>query len=300
MHKYQVHGLKLASTFALPELASQTVDEIAEADAIIEAGKVPETIPHEWESDEGYLVGREEILVSIKGVARYLVQDGRRIIIQREPQAASELVRVFLYGAGFSTLLQQRRLMPLHAGAVVLDERAIAFCGATGHGKSTLTAALVARGFVALSDDKIVLRKSTEGLLASPSPPVLSLHPTAAQTTGQSHKNRVSDTKKFGKHCYLVPDAFSHTPAALTHLFFVKWAGDGCSHIEPLSPFQGLSELRKNLNLGTLTGPLGFEEDFMRWTQDVIENVRLFVLRRPKDFNKLGAVLDQIIAHATS
>ena len=300
MIKYEVHSLNLASTFALPELCAMTVDQSVEADAIIEVGEVPYTIPHEWASENGFLVGRNEILVSIDGAARYLIQEGKRIIIQREPGAADELVRAFLYGAAFSALLQQRRLMPLHASVVVIGERAIAFCGGTGHGKSTLAAAFAARGYAVLSDDKIVLRRSPDGLLAYPSPPVLSLNPAAARATGQALINRVSDHKKFGKHCYLVPDAYGHTPTLLTHILVTKWVEDGVFDIEPLSPFQGLIELRQNITIGTLIGPLGFEADFLQWTQDIMKYSRLFQLRRPKDFAQMDAGLDQIIACARS
>jgi len=204
-------------------------------------------------------------------------------------------MRVFLYGAAFSALLQQRRLMPIHASVVVIGDCAVAFCGGTGRGKSTLAAAFAARGYAVLSDDKIVLRRSPAGLFAFPTPPVLSLYPEAAQATEQATANRVSERKKFGKHCYLVPDAYFCEPALLTHIFFAKWEEDGFD-IVPLSPFRGLTELRQNLNVGTLIGPLGYEPDFMRWTQDIMKYCHLFQLCRRKDFAQMGAAVDRIIA----
>lgn len=266
-------------------------------DATIEAGEVPKTIRYESVLEDGLIVGENEILVTIDGVARYLVQRGEHIVVQPEAAAADELVRVFLYGAGFSTLLQQRRLMPLHASAVAMGERAIAFCGPTGHGKSTLAAAFSARGHTVLCDDKLVLRATSEGVFACPGPPTLSLFPAAAQATGQSRKNRVSDREKFGKHCYLAPAANASAKLPLTHVFLMKWAQDGGLDIRPLPPFESLIELRQNLNLGTLIGPLGIEADFMRWSQVVLSQVRFFELHRPKDFRQMDKVLDRVIAH---
>ena len=118
---YQVHGLNLASAIALPELACHSVDPSRDADATIVTGNVPCTIPHQWASEEGFQVGRDDVLIGIEGVGRYLVQRGQRIVVQPARGAPREIVRVFLYGAGFSTLLQQRRLSPLHASAVVVE-----------------------------------------------------------------------------------------------------------------------------------------------------------------------------------
>ncbi|MFN2460770.1 MAG: hypothetical protein ABR591_08810 [Candidatus Velthaea sp.] len=47
---------------------------------------------------------------------------------------------------------------PVHGAAVVKNDRCAILCAATGGGKSTLTAALVRRGWRTLGDDKLLLR----------------------------------------------------------------------------------------------------------------------------------------------
>jgi hypothetical protein len=49
---------------------------------------------------------------------------------------------------------------PIHAAAVVKDEACVVICAPTGGGKTTLTAALVRRGWQVLGDDKLLLRIS--------------------------------------------------------------------------------------------------------------------------------------------
>jgi hypothetical protein len=49
---------------------------------------------------------------------------------------------------------------PIHAAAVVKDTACVVICAPTGGGKTTLTAALVRRGWQVLGDDKILLRMS--------------------------------------------------------------------------------------------------------------------------------------------
>jgi hypothetical protein len=295
--KYELHGLILASTLELPELVGHAVDSDSTPDVTIEVGDVPIAISNATLSGEGFLVGKKEILMPIDGVGRYLVQRGRHILIHPLAGARDESVRLYLYGAAMSAVLLQRGLMPLHASAVVIAGCGVAFVGASGQGKSTLAASLTARGCAFLSDDKITLRQRPNGIFALPSPPILSLFPSAARITGQPCRNRVSNLKKFGKHCYLVPQPYARTPVRLTHLFFIDWAEHSAVTFRPLEPFEGLVQLRQNLNLGAMLGLLGREQDFVQWAQAMIGEVQLLSLMRPRGLTCMGEVSDQIIAH---
>lgn len=297
--KYELYGLTVSSSLELPELTAQLVEHNHDPDVTIEAGEVPVKIHNAMLSEEGFLVGQHEILIDIDRVGRYLVQEGRRIIVQPLTAITDERVRLFLYGAALSALLLQRGLMPLHASTVVIGGRGIVFAGPSGHGKSTLVASLAVQGYPVLSDDKIVLRPGPQGVYASPGPPVLSLFPAAAQVSGQPRKNRVSNLKKFGKHCYLVPHLYARTPLRVSHLFFTDWAEAGSSAltIKQLTPFESLVQLRGNLLLGSVIGPLGLEEEFVRWARTMIREVRLFSLQRIRDFSRLEEVLQGITAY---
>ena len=53
--------------------------------------------------------------------------------------------------------------IPLHAGAVVINDTCALICAESGGGKTSLTAALVRRGWQTLGDDKLLLRVSDDG-----------------------------------------------------------------------------------------------------------------------------------------
>lgn len=75
----------------------------------------------------------------------------------------------------------------LHASAVQLaDGRVIAFLGESGWGKSTLAAALQARGSRLLSDDSISLKASDEGVQLIPSYTGLRLNEDSIATLGMA------------------------------------------------------------------------------------------------------------------
>jgi hypothetical protein len=68
-------------------------------------------------------------------------------------------------------MLAERGDLALHAAVLARNGRAVAFCGASMRGKSTLAAELARRGFALLGDDSAVLSlDGTDGLVAWPGP----------------------------------------------------------------------------------------------------------------------------------
>ena len=73
----------------------------------------------------------------------------------------------------------------LHASAVALEGRALAFIGASGMGKSTLATLLCAHGATLITDDALRLEKSGDGYACHFGPGELRLRPAAAALAGQ-------------------------------------------------------------------------------------------------------------------
>src|SRR5215207_4605224 len=68
-------------------------------------------------------------------------------------------------------MLAERGDLALHAAVLARDGRAVAFCGASMRGKSTIAAELAARGFALLGDDSAVLSlDGDDGLIVWPGP----------------------------------------------------------------------------------------------------------------------------------
>lgn len=103
------------------------------------------------------------VTFAIPGVARFRVEDGASIVVDADPQCSARNLRLFLLGSALGVVLHQRGLFPLHANAVVIDGRAVAFTGASGAGKSTLAAWFAGRGYPVLCDDVCVIGLSGEG-----------------------------------------------------------------------------------------------------------------------------------------
>ena len=93
---------------------------------------------------------------------------------------------LYLLGSARGALLHQRGLLPLHANAVVLAGRAIAFCGHSGAGKSTIAAWFHDRGDPILADDICAVDGAATGeIIAYPGVPRLRLWRDALEKGGR-------------------------------------------------------------------------------------------------------------------
>ncbi|HWT23514.1 MAG TPA: hypothetical protein VN213_08405 [Solirubrobacteraceae bacterium] len=106
-----------------------------------------------------------------------------RILCAHDPDDVTD-VRVLLDSVLFTTALL-RGLDVLHCGAVATDAGAVAIAAASGGGKSTLTARLVADGRPLVTADILALaRRPGAAPLAHPGPPVLT-RPAGAPEVGR-------------------------------------------------------------------------------------------------------------------
>ncbi len=207
---YRTSGLVLSSPFVLPELAPAEAppDVVFGWGAVPTALEMPRTVGVLHQARPG------QFLFEIEGVARYLVEDGATVTIDRSPGASDEAVRLFLLNVVLAVLLQQRGgLLPLHAAALGVPGGAVLFAGFSGAGKSTLAAEFVRRGHPLLSDDIAPLRLVNGGIEVLPVFPRLNLWADSARHFGftPEHLPRVRPEEEK----YSVPVACPPTSTSL-------------------------------------------------------------------------------------
>jgi hypothetical protein len=180
---YQLFGLRIRSEIELPELFP--FDGEGEANVTIRWGSVaagPVERPFDYEG--------EAIALSIGGVARFRIEDGSTILVDPAPGVPERNIRLFLLGSAFGALLHQRGLLPLHANAIEIDGKSVAFMGESGAGKSTLAAWFHDHGHRIIADDVCVVRFRTGGqAVTPPGLPRLRLWHDALKAMGREESN---------------------------------------------------------------------------------------------------------------
>ncbi|SJZ50243.1 hypothetical protein [Sediminibacterium ginsengisoli] len=175
MHQYWGFGLYITSEIEFPELYPFPFSEVP--DITIQYGNTPKELRGEPTLKRvDMLVAPTEYLLKVNGIASYYASNGNRIIVQPAAGADISSVRLFLLSNAITAILYQRNTIPLHASAVVYNEKLILFCGHSRAGKSTLATKLNALGYPIFSDDICVLKISNDDkLVIYPSYPMSKL-----------------------------------------------------------------------------------------------------------------------------
>jgi hypothetical protein len=144
-------------------------------------------------------VGRsgDELIAEWVGIGRLRARrDGSSPRFDPMPGADEAQVEKVRKGAVRLFLRHLEGKIGLHAAAVARDGRAVALVGASGDGKSTLAAALCARGADLLADDSTAIDATPEGWTIVPFEDAHWLDDVACARVGLSHPTGTELTKE--------------------------------------------------------------------------------------------------------
>src|SRR5262249_12262526 len=97
------------------------------------------------------------------------------ITCRRADRSSAESFQVYMLGQALSFALVKQGFEPLHATVVVVDDRAVAFLGESGYGKSSLAACFLEAGHRLLTDDLLLFQEARSRIVAYPGPPRIKL-----------------------------------------------------------------------------------------------------------------------------
>lgn len=218
-----------------PELPLAAPD--APVDAVFHLGEVAADLPESTTRGGRFRAAPGKLLVWIDAVARYLVRDGREIIVQPVPGAEDNDLRELLLCSPMGALLHQRGLLPLHASAIATPQGAVVFMAYSGQGKSTLAAHFHRRGCKILADDIAVVSFDPAGRpQVAPGYPQFKLWPDSVAELGHSTASLRRFRAKMEKFFVAFPDAFQAEPLPVVRLYVVEGRHDvEAVKLEPLN-----------------------------------------------------------------
>lgn len=232
MPEYRYADLTVAATFPLPELPPAG-GEREPPGGLIEARllDVPPAEPadgdwrHHWSADDGTtmisLARRGEgYLLRFPGLADFVVSgDAGHVGAWPADGTGRETLRHLLLDQVLPRLLAHHGRMVLHASAVEVDGRALAFAGETGRGKSTLAASLHGAGWPLLGDDALIVAAARGRATALPVYGGLRLWPSAAEATAGGTMLREGTEVGAGKRRMALPEAGPSAARPLAALY---------------------------------------------------------------------------------
>lgn len=223
------------------------------------------------------------------------VRGGERIEVDPVPGVDPHQLQAGLLGPVFSVLLLQRGLLPLHAAALEIEGRAVAFAATSGGGKSTLAATLGARGHAFLSDDVTAVELEGEQPRIRASYPLMKLTPRSQQRLGRAGEDAPLVNPDEDKRAFDVRVALPEGSRAFDRLYVIE-DGERVA-IEPIARGDALFLLLRHSHRSALLHHAAGAAEMMRRCARVAERVPLYRLRRPFDLARLDELALAIERH---
>jgi len=211
----------------------------------------------------------------------------------------------YLFGIGLALWFELQGIPCIHGNSLAAENQAIALLGASQAGKSTLTAALLQKGFSFLTDDLVVPRQTDEGWQIHPAPSPLRMWPNSIKhflpginiaSLNQVHtsiKKRLVpiEATGLGKICQ------KHKPLKQIYLLDRDCTEKTKSvYINALRPADALVALIANSISGGILRPLGIEQSRLDVLTQLIKEVPVKRIRYPNGYQHLDEVKNSIVA----
>jgi hypothetical protein len=299
---YALAGLRIVSDFPLYGLQICHAETPVHGEVLIRCAPIPEGVASDTVMfRSGKLVGTYDgihVLLHFPA-GRFLVRDGKEILIDSPSYSDYGAVRAYLLGIAFGILCHQRGIMPLHASAIDVGDGCVAFVGNSGAGKSTLAAALARRGHEIITDDLCFLQlDENRDVQAWPGIGRIRLWEEAVYALGCDGPGVEREMHGFNK--YFVPIRPPRNPSGsrpLRRVYQLHAAGDGAAQVTRLHGTAAVEALVQNVYHAGLAKQLGYMPYAFRVCAAAAPKIQVFRFSRTRDFDALSQGVEVLEHH---
>lgn len=237
--------------------------------------------------------------MSFNGVGDFWIGQARVVAVPA-PGADPELVELRLLGPVLAFCLELRGVVTLHASAVAVDGRAVAFLATHGGGKSSLAAASMRQGADLLTDDLLALDVEDGAVRARPGYPQMRMWPAAAEHFTGAVERWPRVLSGMGKRRIEVGEggfgAFQPAPVPLAAILLPEHRADAAEVcLEPVAPAAAVMALLAGSYLPRLAPAAGLHERRLALLGRLVEAVPVRRLVYPRGFDRLDATAVRLL-----
>lgn len=240
---YSAFGLHIRSELLLPEF-EQMVEAGDRCDVTVRVREDEQWPLSDRKQANPWTVEKDEARFWYPDVGGFRVIGGSKIIINPEPFVDEGLLRLYVEGMMFAALLYQRNYFVLHASVIRIGDSCVAMLGNVGAGKSSIAAALYARGHAVVSDDNAAISFIGQAPTVTPAFPYLKVFAGIAESLGypsDALQRMHSSQPKFASN---VAESFPRGPVPLASIYLLS--RNAASQATPLNATETTIELIRN------------------------------------------------------
>jgi hypothetical protein len=279
---YRAFGLRLQSALPLPELHPD--DAFGTGDVAIRLAPAPPPDAPEILID--VRANAQCFWMDVPRVARFLVRDGREILVEPEPEVLDGDVRAYLLGSVMGALLHQRGLLPLHASAVAVGGRAIAFIAPAGSGKSTMAMHLQHRGHRVICDDICAVDVTGGSARVRPGLRNLKLWSASLGAIAKTPDGLEPVLADMDKYRVPVEAPADDRALDLAAVVLLDWSNE--PGLVALPGAEAVGALIANTFRGQLVAPMKRQAAHWRQCLDLFDAASVYRLIRPRSLDRLN------------
>jgi hypothetical protein len=276
----------------LPDWLDDVVVEFAAIPAALEDASARGVL---WSAAPGRL------WLEVPGVGRYLADQGRSLLVDPAPSADPQTVARLARATPLAALCYQRGLVALHAATAVRDGVAVILAGDSATGKSTLLAALLARGWKMLGDEVAPLAAAdSDAVAVLPTGDELRLWPDAAARlatdAGLGHLPSLDPDSPGGPQMLATEDRALGLPAPLHAIWRLSLHNRPGIQVDAVNGFEGFEWLGKLAYRGRMAHALLDRGAYLRIAAAIASTVALRHAHRPRgewSVEQLAVIVEQ-------
>jgi hypothetical protein len=299
-HRYWLAGLGLESEIALPALPvfsgdAKGTDRVTISRASLEGHVVKDAV-----SFADCTCNGEELLLEIPKITRFLIREGREILVDQHSDATADDVSAYLLGSAFGILCLQRGIVPLHSSTIAIgDDECVAFVGDSGAGKSTLVAALARQGARVISDDVCFLATGPAGdVVAWPGIGRIRLWEDALMALDLSGPDAVRELRGYNKYVLgLKREPELERPRRLSRLYQLKRSGADQHSIQRIRGAAAFNLILHNVYRIDYAEQMGLKPAVFARCIPLARQAAVFEFDRPIGLDKLSEGVELLLRH---
>lgn len=287
-YHYQAFGLHIHSEIEFPNLPVSQPEGTPQV--LIRVGQLPQQLPGAPSTRRYFQASQGKLLVLVKDLGRFLVEDGQRITFETSGGFDQANLRLALINLGLSVILHQRGALALHASAVATPNGAVLFCGERRAGKSTLAAGLHHRGWPLVCDDKAALYMDDGQITVVPSFPELRLWRDAIEHLGikAERAEKTPDTEKYNLGLQY---GFHSTPLPLRAIYLLKPAVADEINLRQLNGMEKFQTIKQHTYINQFLKDLGLLPAHFSLASAIATQISIYEVTRPIHQNRLKALV---------
>ncbi|HHD2754181.1 TPA: hypothetical protein ACOTG0_003030 [Clostridium perfringens] len=291
---YRIYGLNIKSQIEFPELLGIEELEDDKVDVNISIGQIDEEIKNTIPKYSWFKYEKDRMVFKVESVGCFYIHSGKSIIVEPYEGIENQLIKTYTLGTSFGMILNQRDIIAIHGGTILVNGEAIILTGQSGAGKSTLTNAFRHYGYKFMADDVSATSVSEEACLVEPAYPQQKICRDAMEKMGYNIKDfKLIDE---GREKYVIP----------THKTFVK-EKKNLKAIFEIEPYEGesvevhevfgqdkMKTILRNIYRIEIIALHGMPPKYFKKAVNLAKQIRIFKIKRPKDTFSVDMQIDLI------